>query len=84
MKKYLLVFLIMTIFTSCRDLNTRIEKYPKHSEFYGNSFFSVDSTLPNNVYKTYSMQFENGSNDLSKFSFYVKDKKFFAKLIHPE
>lgn len=84
MEKYFLILLILVSFTSCRDSNICLEKYPQNNEFNGNPFFSIDSTLSNNVYLTKNIHFSGNQRDISSFSFYVRDNKFFAKLVKPE
>jgi hypothetical protein len=84
MKKYFLLLLIIALFTSCRESNIRIEKYPKNTEYNGEPIFSIDSTMSNNIYLTKKMFFSDNRMDASIFSFYVRDNKFYAKTIEPE
>jgi len=70
-----------------RKSNECIEKYPLHTEFKRKPIFSIDydsNSKSNYIYCTNELGFFNDSVYTAKFSLYLHDNKFFAKLKSPE
>ena len=76
--------LILVLFVSCGDSNQKLEKYNQCYENNRKPFFAIDSEKPKNVYTTENMEFYFDSIYITKFSFYARNDKFFAKSLKPE
>lgn len=83
MIKYFFILLTISLF-SCKESNTRLEKYSNFPESKYKPFFSIDSLLPNNEYLTHKIYFSDKKPGAAKFLFYVRNNIFFAKTVQPE
>lgn len=84
MKKITIIILILLVCISCQNSNVELQEYPLQKALEKNNLFSIDSILPNNTYLSTELFFYNDSVYRTKFSFWVNENKFYAKLRKPE
>ena len=83
MLKYF-TLLTLVLFVSCKDSNQKLENYNQSYENNKKTFFAIESENPKNVYITENMEFNFDSIYFTKFSYYARNDKFFAKSLKPE
>lgn len=83
MIKHFYILLIICLF-SCKEPNTRLEKYSNFPETKYKPFFSIASSLPNDHALTYPVYFSDLKKDTAQFEIWVHHHKMYAKTIQPE